>query len=83
VGAVNIPPTSDAFTFKLQVQWRNAANAVISTQLVKTYTGATSGWDEAAATALVAPTGAVKAQVHMNVSSLNGDIYVDHFIFGK
>jgi subtilisin family serine protease len=83
VGAVNIPPTSDAFTFKLQVQWRNAANAVISTQLVKTYTGATSGWDEAASTALVAPTGAVKAQVHMNVSSLNGDIYVDHFIFGK
>jgi hypothetical protein len=82
-GWVNIPPTSDTFTFQLQVQWRSATDTVISTHTVKQYTKGTSGWTEAASNALVAPTGAAKAQLRMVVTSLNGEIYVDHFIFGK
>jgi hypothetical protein len=33
-GRVKIPDTSDAFTFKFQVKWRNASNTVISTQVL-------------------------------------------------
>jgi hypothetical protein len=83
-GWVNIPPTTtDTFTFQLQVQWRSATDTVISTHTVKSYTKATSGWDEAASNALVAPSGAAKAQLRMVVTSLSGDIYVDHFLFGR
>ena len=77
---MNIPPTSDSFTFKLVVIWRNA-NGAISAKTVKTYTGSTGGWNQAAA-ALVAPPGTTHAQMQMVVSSLNATIYVDEFMFG-
>jgi hypothetical protein len=83
VGWVNIPPTQDAFSFKIDVVWRNAANTTLSTQTIKTYTGATVEWDEAASNALVAPTGATNALIRMSTTSLNGIIYVDDFIFGR
>lgn len=79
-GWVNIPATSDAFTFKLQVRWRNASNGVISTSVVKTYTASTGGWNEAAAS-LTAPAGTTNAVVQMAVSNLNATIYVDKFLF--
>jgi WD40 repeat protein len=79
-GWVNIPATTDAFSFSLQIRWRNASNGTISTSTVKTYSAATSGWNEATAT-LVAPTGTASAQVLMVVSSLNATIYVDDFAF--
>jgi hypothetical protein len=82
-GWVNIPGNGDAFSFKLQVQWRNAANTVVGTQEIKTYTASTGGWVEAASNALTAPTGATSAQIQMVVSSLSGRAYVDDFIFGK
>src|SRR5439155_9665316 len=66
-GWVNIPSTSDAFTFTLQVQWRNASNSTISTQTLMTYTIMTNGWDHAVAS-LVAPTGTTNALVQMVVS---------------
>jgi hypothetical protein len=75
-GFVNIPSTTDAFTFQLQVIWKDSTGATISTAIVKTYTAATTGWDQASA-ALVAPTGTVKADVRMVVSNLNATIYVD------
>ena len=80
-GAVNIPATSDAFTFGLDVQWRNASNTVISTSTIKQYTASTSGvWDPAQAN-LVAPAGTTNAVVRMVVTSLNSTIYVDNFLF--
>jgi hypothetical protein len=79
-GWVNIPATSDAFTFALEVQWRNSSNTVIGTSPVKTYTAATSGWNNATAT-LIPPTGATKASVRMVVTSLNATVYVDDVVF--
>ncbi len=79
-GWVNIPSTSDTFTFKLQVRWRNAAGGTISTSTIKTYTTATSGWNQATATSLVAPAGTNNAQLEMVTSSLNATIYVDNFV---
>jgi len=80
-GRVNIPSTTDPFTVKLQVRWRNASNSIMSTSTIKTYRAATSGWDLARA-ALVAPPGTTNAQVIMVVSSLNATIYVDDVVFG-
>jgi len=77
-GWVNIPSTTDAFTFKLQVRWLNSANAVIATKTVKTYTAPTGGWVRAAAS-LVAPAGSTSADVRMVVGSLNATIYADDF----
>jgi hypothetical protein len=79
-GWVNIPPTTDSFSLKLQVRWRDASNVTISTQTIRTYTAATSGWNQAAAS-LVAPAGTTNAQVRMVVSSLNATIYIDDFVF--
>ena len=77
---IDIPATSDAFTFKLQVRWRDASNATISTSVVATYSAATSGWTTASAS-LLAPAGTTNAQVQMVVSSLNATIYADDFDF--
>ncbi|MGH9891117.1 MAG: Ig-like domain-containing protein, partial [bacterium] len=77
-GWVNIPPTSDAFTFTVRVRWRNSSNSVIRTDTVKAYTAATAGWDKALAS-LVAPSGTTNAQVQMVVSSLNAAVHVDDF----
>jgi Carbohydrate binding domain len=79
-GWVNIPATSDSFTFKLQVRWRDVNNNNIRTDTVKTYTGPTSGWNLATAS-LVAPAGATNARVQMAATSLNATIYVDDFVF--
>jgi len=79
-GWANIPPTSDAFTFKFEVKWRDASGNGIRTDRIKSYTGATSGWDQATAT-LVAPAGTTHASVRMKVSSLNATIYADELKF--
>jgi hypothetical protein len=79
-GWVNIPTTTDAFTFKLQVQWRGPAGT-IATTTVKSYTAATNGWDEVATT-VAAPAGTTSAQIMMNVGSLNASIIVDELTFG-
>lgn len=82
-GWVNIPATADAFTFSVTVTWQDAGNALIKTDTVKTYTGATqSGWDGAQAS-FTAPTGATKAQVRMTAKGLAATIYVDDFALLK
>ncbi len=53
-GWVNIPATTGAFTFTLQVQWRDAAHNVLGKDTVRSYSGTTNGWERAAAN-LVAP----------------------------
>jgi Domain of unknown function (DUF4082)/Bacterial Ig-like domain/Bacterial Ig domain len=77
-GWTNVPSTADAFTFTLRIRWRNAANAILRTDNIKSYVAATSGWDKASAS-LLAPIGTTNAQVQMVVSSLNATIYVDDF----
>jgi hypothetical protein len=79
-GYVNIPATSDAFTCKLEIRWRNASGSTLRTDLVKSYTGATGAWNLASAN-LTAPAGTTNAHVRMNISSLKGTIYVDDFAF--
>jgi hypothetical protein len=77
-GRVNIPPTSDRFTFKVSIRWLNNKGRAISTVTLKTYSASTSGWDQILANR-TAPAKAVKAQVQMVVSSLKATIYVDDF----
>jgi hypothetical protein len=81
-GRVNIPATSDAFTFQIRVRWINSAGALIRTDVIRRYTVSTGGWTEATGT-MVSPTGTVKAQVQMVSTNLNATIYVDDFIFGR
>jgi hypothetical protein len=81
-GWVSIPHTTDTFSFKLEIQWRNSSNAVVGTTPIKTYTSRTFDWDQAVSSA-VAPAGAVKADVRMVVGSLNALVRVDDFTFGK
>ena len=81
-GWTNIPTTSDTFSYKLQVKWLNSSGATISTKTVKTYSTATSGWDQFSGS-LVAPTGAVTAAIRMNLTSLKATIYTDELIFKK
>lgn len=80
VGYANIPSTGDTFTFKWQVVWRNSSGSTISTSTIKTYSGATTGWNQASAT-LTAPSGTSSARIRMAVSSLNATIYVDDVAF--
>jgi hypothetical protein len=79
-GWVNIPATSDAFTFALLVEWRDTKNRVITTNTLKTYTGPTSGWDHVSVV-IGPPASATSANLQMVVSSLNATIYVDDFAF--
>lgn len=79
-GWVNIPSTSDGFTFKIQFTWKKSGGANISTKVVKTYSASTAGWNLASVTA-VAPPQAAKANIQMKVSSLNASIYIDDFLF--
>lgn len=86
-GWVNIPnaatPDPTGFGFRLQVQWRDGANAVIGTSPIKTYTAATNGvWNVAVAN-VVAPAGTASAVVQLVASSLRGPIYVDDVFFGN
>jgi glucose/arabinose dehydrogenase len=79
-GWVNIPSTTDtSFTFAINIRWRDAANAIIKTSPVRSFTAPT-GWANASANVL-APTGAVSASVRMAVTSLTGTVYADDFTF--
>lgn len=80
-GWANIPTLAGTTTLKFQVTWIDSTNTTISTSTIKTYSAVTSGWNQATAT-LTAPAGTVKADVKMNVASLNATIYVDDLSFG-
>jgi len=81
-GAVNIPATSDTFTFKLDIQWRNSSGSTLRTDVVKTYNGTTSGnWDVVTAHLSAAPGGTNNALIRMVVTSLNATVYVDDILF--
>lgn len=78
---VNVPVTSDAFSFTLDVRWFDAAGTALGVSSIKAYTAGTGGWNQATAS-LVAPSSTASALVRMRVSSLNATIYVDDFSFG-
>lgn len=78
-GWVNIPQTTDAFTFKLEVKWQNASGSTLRTDVVKSFTGPTNGWTNTA-TRLLSPSSTAQVQVRMVVSSLNATIYTDDLL---
>jgi hypothetical protein len=78
---LNVPPTSDAFTFILRVQWRGSSGKIGVADVAKLKTS-TSGWTLFTKT-LVAPSGATQARLTMIVKSLNTTIYIDDVILGS
>jgi hypothetical protein len=76
-GYVRIPATTDTFEFRLEVQWRNASNALIGTSPIKSFTTHTNGAWTAANASVQAPAGATSGTVAMVVSSLNATVDVD------
>lgn len=78
----NIPATSDTFTYKIQLRWRNSGGSIIRTDTIKTYTSQTSGWNNALATK-TAPANSKSVLVRMALTSLKGPIYVDDFSLTK
>jgi hypothetical protein len=79
-GFVLVPPTSDTFSLRVQVQWRGGG-ATLSTPTVGTVSAQTAGWVPINAT-VTSPAGATSAFLMLNVSSLGNTIYVDDFSLG-
>jgi len=73
---VNIPSTTDRFTFSFEVRWRDNRNNIIGTSTIASYTAPTNGWNKASA-ALIAPPGATSAHIRIAVDSLKATIYID------
>ena len=81
-GWVNIPPSSDTFSFQLQLKFRNAANSVIRVVPIKTYTTSTNGWDNPVLVAVAPVGGATAAYLQIDAYSLGLPIYIDDFSLG-
>ncbi len=82
-GWVNIPSLAASSKFGFQVQFLNQWNGLIyspTPQMGKTYSGPTNQWEQVTASVTV-PDGARKVRILMNVSALNGTIYVDDLEF--
>jgi hypothetical protein len=81
-GFSNIPSTSDSFTYRIQLKWRDSSGTIFKTENLKIYTAATSGWDGTLATR-VSPANAVSVIIRMNMQSAKGPVYVDDFSFTR
>ncbi|HWM18628.1 MAG TPA: PKD domain-containing protein, partial [Ilumatobacteraceae bacterium] len=82
-GMVNLPATSDAFSFALNVQWRAGNTNLGAPVVIHTFNDDTNGaWQSRTAT-LTAPAGATSARIQMDGNSMNatGTAYVDAFSF--
>lgn len=77
---VNIRPTTDAFTFTVEVAWKDTAGNVLRTDTIRTFSAATSGWQQVGAT-LTKPALTDHAVVRLNAASLAATIYVDDVSF--
>jgi hypothetical protein len=75
-GWVNIPPTGDAFTFTVKLQWRGSGGA-LGTIVVKKYTSATAGWVQLPVTSAAAPATATSARVILASANMSATAYVD------
>ena len=81
-GWVRVPATTDAFTFRIRVRWRNSANTVVRTEIVRRDSQATRGWKQFART-LTSPPRATNARIQMVATSLRATVYVDDFTFAR
>jgi hypothetical protein len=80
-GWLNIPSTTDKFTFQLQLVWRGSGGN-LRTDTIVSRTTATAGWLRMSGNA-TAPAGATSVRVVMKLKSLNATIYVDELsLFG-
>lgn len=80
-GWINVPATTDTFSFTYEVVWRDAAGATIGRSPVGSRTASNGGaWEQLSASA-VAPAGTSSAQVRMVVRGLSATILVDNFSF--
>ena len=82
-GMVNLPATSDAFSFALNVQWRAGNTNLGAPVAIHTFNDDTNGaWQTRTAT-LTAPAGATGARIQMDGGSMaaTGTAYVDAFSF--
>ena len=77
-GWVNIPATTDQFTFQVELQWQNSRGTTLRTDVVRSFTAATSGWVQVSG-AGSAPSNAARVQVRMVVTSLSATVYADDF----
>jgi bacillolysin len=93
-GSFAIPANAaDAFTFRVEVQWLNAANTQIGAvvPVVSRTTNTNSVWTALSKTGLVAPTGTTQAAVRLvgtNLGNAAGTnfgtkVFVDDFYFGQ
>lgn len=74
----SIPPTSDNFTYKIQLIWKNSSGSIVRTDTVKSYNQQTPGWDQAIYNKL-SPSDAKSVIVRMVSSSLKTTVYSDDF----
>ena len=78
---VNVPTTSDAFTFIVRIQWRSGSGRIGTADVLKVRTP-TAGWTSFSK-ALDAPSSATQARIMMIVKSLNATIYIDDVTLGS
>ena len=85
VGYVNIPATTDAFTFRAELVWRTRGGAAVGNPVVlHSRHGATGGtWVRMARSGMVAPAGATQADIRLVAGSMGAPAYVDDFYFGR
>lgn len=81
-GWTNIPDTSDSFTYKIQLIWKNASGSNLRTDTLKTYNANTGGWKQTLVSK-VSPANAASVVVRMKVESLNARIFADDFSIRK
>lgn len=81
---VNIPATTDTFTFKVQVSWYDSLNRVIGKPVVigHGFSAKTNGW-ELVARDIVAPAKAKSAQFQFVATSLKTKLHIDDCSFAQ
>lgn len=80
-GWFNIPGTASGVNAKFQIVWLNSSGARLSTSTVKSYTAHPTGWNQALASPLTAPTGTVAARVALVQGNPNVPVFVDDVNF--
>lgn len=81
-GFTNIPSTTDTFTFKIALVWKNSAGTTLRTDTLGSFSAATNGWMQVNSTK-VAPSTAASVIIRMDNTSVKGPIYVDSFSLKK
>ncbi|TAH52142.1 MAG: hypothetical protein EYC68_07535 [Chloroflexota bacterium] len=78
---VNIPATTDVFSFRVQIRWYDSATKALRNDVVgQTFKTKTSGWVRVTKD-IVAPAGATQADFQLVATSLNTKIHIDDCSF--